>query len=136
MPSFLLPRHNLHGHFFHSDFPSFSATSSLLSLDDSRGLITTRTALNPGQAPLLYQAVRGWVPQSILMTLKNPLPTYLSAKLCTNTIFMSNLQLFVWSAFSCFITSIIPILFLDFFSHIYLIPFVLYLACTLQIHLI
>lgn len=45
LTSFLLPRHNLHWLFFHFDFPSFSATSSLLSLDDSRGLITAHQGL-------------------------------------------------------------------------------------------
>lgn len=45
MPGFFLPRHNLNWHLFHLDFLSFSVTSSLLSLDDSRGH-TSRTALN------------------------------------------------------------------------------------------
>lgn len=124
---------------FHLDFPYFLVTSSLLSLDASRGH-TSRTALNPGQAPLLYQAVHGWVPQGIVMTFNNSLPTYLSGRLCTNAVFKSNLRLFVWSflsAFSCFITSIIPILFLRLFlSHLSHMPFVLHLACTLQIHFI
>lgn len=113
MPSFFLPRHNLLWHLFQIDFPSISVTSSLLSLDDSRGH-TSRTALNPGHAPLLYQTVHGWVPQGILMTFNNSLPTYLSGRLCTNAVFKSNLRLFVWSylsAFSCFIASIVTILF-------------------------